>query len=63
MTDVKDLEIVTKLLPLFDFTRNAHCELEGHRPQFLYTLWEGWSDLKIGRMIFEREGLPGLLGI
>ncbi|MEC5147051.1 hypothetical protein [Chitinophaga sp. 212800010-3] len=39
------------------------CRLEEQEPHFLYKLREGWSDLKIGRIIFEREGLPGLLRI
>lgn len=37
------------------------CKLKDHSPQFLYRLKPGWSDLKIGRIIFEKEGLPALL--
>lgn len=37
------------------------CILKDHGPQFLYRLKSGWSDLKIGRIIFEKEGLPALL--
>ncbi|MCW3467897.1 MutS-related protein [Chitinophaga nivalis] len=38
------------------------CVLNGQVPEFRYKLREGWSDLKIGRIIFEQEGLPALLG-
>lgn len=37
------------------------CSLDGGRPEFTYTLEDGWSDLRIGRIIFEQEGLNGLL--
>lgn len=37
------------------------CVLKDEAPQFLYRLRAGWSDLKIGRIIFEKEGLPALL--
>ncbi|WP_143307651.1 MutS-related protein [Chitinophaga vietnamensis] len=37
------------------------CSLEGKRPVFAYRLQSGWSDLKIGKLIFEQEGLPLLL--
>jgi DNA mismatch repair protein MutS len=37
------------------------CILKDDIPQFLYRLRAGWSDLKIGRIIFEKEGLPALL--
>ncbi|HEY9259688.1 MutS-related protein [Chitinophaga sp.] len=37
------------------------CILKDQVPQFLYRLRAGWSDLKIGRIIFEKEGLPALL--
>ncbi|RAJ87393.1 DNA mismatch repair protein MutS [Chitinophaga dinghuensis] len=35
--------------------------LEEGRPHFLYKLREGWGTLKLGRIIFEQEGLPALL--
>jgi DNA mismatch repair protein MutS len=38
------------------------CELEGNRPTFTYTLKQGWSDVKIGRILFDREGLNTYLG-
>ncbi|GEP98266.1 MutS-related protein [Chitinophaga cymbidii] len=37
------------------------CSLESGRPEFTYLLKNGWSDLRIGRIIFEQEGLNGLL--
>lgn len=37
------------------------CALTAGTPRFLYQLKDGWSDLKIGRIIFEKEGLPQLL--
>ena len=37
------------------------CGLENDLPVFNYQLKEGWSDLKIGQIIFEKEGLNKLL--
>lgn len=37
------------------------CEIENDRPRFNYLLKTGWSDLKVGQMLFEKEGLNGLL--
>jgi DNA mismatch repair protein MutS len=37
------------------------CELNGNTPKFTYKLKEGWSDLKLGRILFEREGLNKML--
>jgi DNA mismatch repair protein MutS len=37
------------------------CELNGNVPAFTYKLKEGWSDLKLGRILFQREGLNNLL--
>ncbi|MBT9393318.1 hypothetical protein KLP40_09100 [Hymenobacter sp. NST-14] len=37
------------------------CQLEQGLPVFTYRLQAGWSSLKIGRILFEKEGLPGLL--
>jgi DNA mismatch repair protein MutS len=37
------------------------CQLIGNAPVFTYRLREGWSDLRIGQIIFEREGLNELL--
>jgi len=37
------------------------CDLEEGRPIFTYKLKPGWSDLKLGQVIFRQEGLDGLL--
>ena len=37
------------------------CRLTDNVPAFTYQLKEGWSDLKIGRILFEKEGLNHLL--
>lgn len=39
------------------------CELQDNIPVFTYKLKEGWSDLKLGRILFEREGLNTMLNI
>jgi DNA mismatch repair protein MutS len=38
------------------------CGLKNNIPAFTYKLRTGWSDLKLGRILFEREGLNNLLG-
>jgi DNA mismatch repair protein MutS len=38
-----------------------HCTLEAGIPVFTYELKKGWSDLKIGKILFEQEGLAQLL--
>ena len=37
------------------------CRLNDNTPAFTYQLKEGWSDLKIGRILFEKEGLYKML--
>ena len=37
------------------------CEINGNTPTFTYKLKPGWSDLKLGRILFDREGLNSLL--
>lgn len=37
------------------------CQLKEGTPTFTYKLKEGWSDLKIGRILFEKEGLNEML--
>ena len=37
------------------------CKLNDNVPVFTYQLREGWSDLKIGRILFEKEGLNQML--
>lgn len=43
-------------------THFIDCQLVRNRPVFTYTLRQGWSDLRIGQIIFEQEGLNDLLG-
>ena len=38
------------------------CNLADNIPAFTYKLKEGWSDLKLGRILFEKEGLNKMLG-
>ena len=38
------------------------CELIGEKPIFTYKLKKGWSDIKVGRILFDKEGLNELLG-
>ncbi len=37
------------------------CELNNNIPAFTYKLKSGWSDLKLGRILFEKEGLYKML--
>jgi len=37
------------------------CELIDNIPTFTYKLKKGWSDIKVGRILFEKEGLNKLL--
>lgn len=39
------------------------CELIDNKPTFTYKVKQGWSDIKIGQILFEREGLNTLLKI
>jgi DNA mismatch repair protein MutS len=42
-------------------THYIDCRLVRNKPVFTYNLREGWSDLRIGQIIFEQEGLNDLL--
>jgi DNA mismatch repair protein MutS len=42
-------------------THYIDCQLVKNKPVFTYHLREGWSDLRIGQIIFEQEGLNDLL--
>ena len=55
---LKDLEEIktNKVATYF-----IECVLNGNNPAFTYKLKPGWSDLKLGRILFEREGLNKLL--
>ena len=37
------------------------CEMNHNQPKFTYKLITGWSDLKIGQILFKQEGLDDLL--
>lgn len=37
------------------------CELIEDKPTFTYKLKKGWSDIKVGRILFDKEGLNELL--
>ena len=39
------------------------CELKGKMPLFNYQLKKGWSDLKVGQILFESEGLNSMLSV
>jgi DNA mismatch repair protein MutS len=38
-----------------------YCNLVGNNPSFTYKLKEGWGDMKLGHILFEKEGLNKLL--
>ena len=42
-------------------THYIECQLVKNKPAFTYHLREGWSNLRIGQVIFEQEGLNDLL--
>jgi DNA mismatch repair protein MutS len=69
-TNIEDaLEISTATLKgLVKFIKKGkiatcfiECELNDNTPEFTYKLKEGWSDLKLGRILFEKEGLNKML--
>lgn len=37
--------------------RYLDCKIKNERPQFTYQLKKGWSDLKVGQLLFRQEGL------
>ncbi len=55
---LKDIDLVkTKQVD----TYYIDCEIKGDIPLFNYQIKEGWSDLRVGRLLFEKEGLNALL--
>ena len=40
---------------------HLHCEIEDDNPKFTYQLKEGWTNLRIGELLFQKEGLEDLL--
>ncbi|WP_026730499.1 MutS-related protein [Flavobacterium denitrificans] len=61
--------ISTHIQELKDVTSDAvstyylDCELIDNIPTFTYKLKKGWSDIKVGRILFEKEGLNKLLQV
>jgi DNA mismatch repair protein MutS len=53
MEEIRNGKVVTYFI---------ECELKNNLPVFTYKLKPGWSDLKLGRILFEKEGLNKLLG-
>lgn len=37
------------------------CVLKNQTPTFIYKLKKGWSDIKVGKILFEKEGLADIL--
>ncbi|MDP9042991.1 MAG: hypothetical protein M3N30_13495 [Bacteroidota bacterium] len=56
---LKDLEEIRQSRVATHF---IECSLKENTPVFTYKLRDGWSDLKLGRILFEREGLNKMLG-
>jgi DNA mismatch repair protein MutS len=44
-------------------THYIECHIKNNQPVFTYQLKTGWSDVKIGRLLFEQEGLNRLLNV
>ena len=42
-------------------TSYIECSLNNNLPVFTYKLKDGWSDLRLGRILFEKEGLNNML--
>jgi len=42
-------------------TSYIECSLHNNLPVFTYKLKDGWSDLRLGRILFEKEGLNNML--
>jgi DNA mismatch repair protein MutS len=55
---LKDIEEIKKSKVATCF---IECELNNNIPKFTYKLKDGWSDLKLGRILFEKEGLNKML--
>jgi DNA mismatch repair protein MutS len=51
------VEIKTNKIP----TCSIDCKLTDNVPVFTYKLRAGWNDLKLGRILFEKEGLDKML--
>ncbi|MCD0472625.1 hypothetical protein [Flavobacterium sp. JAS] len=61
--------ISTHIQELRDITNNnistfyLDCELINDMPTFTYKLKKGWSNIKVGRILFDKEGLNELLHV
>jgi DNA mismatch repair protein MutS len=55
---LKDLEEIRQSQVATYF---IECGLKNNIPAFTYKLQEGWSDLRLGRILFDREGLNKML--
>ncbi len=55
---MKDMEEIKKGLVATYF---IECKLNDKTPAFTYKLKDGWSDLKLGRILFAKEGLNKML--
>lgn len=59
--------VSTHIQELKDLTKDTistyylDCDLILNTPTFMYKLKEGWSDTKVGRILFKKEGLNKLL--
>lgn len=57
-THIQELKEVSN-----DLVSNYHidCKLINDQPTFTYKLKKGWSDIKVGRLLFDKQGLNDLL--
>jgi DNA mismatch repair protein MutS len=60
-THLHQLQPVTKTATANIATSHVECKLENGMPVFTYRVKPGWSDLRIGQIIFQQEGLNELL--
>lgn len=56
---LKELEEVKRGMIATYYT---DCTIQNDLPLFNYRLKEGWSELRVGSMLFKKEGLQELLG-
>lgn len=60
-THLQELKEIAEVKEKKIATFYIDCELKDKNPIFTYVLKEGWSNLKVGRILFEKEGLNKLL--
>lgn len=61
-THIQELSQLEEVIQKKVDTYYIDCELNGKLPVFNYKLKQGWTDVKLGKILFEREGLDELLG-